>query len=584
MTLLMPAPSNSAIAFDTFTLAAVASELRRLCVGARVQKVQQPSPTDLVLAVYGKSGAQRLLLCADPQHFRVHLTQQKRENPINAPGFTQVCRKYLDGAFLTEVTMPRFDRVLRLAFRTHDGEQAALIAELMGRNANLVLVSGTGTVRGVLRPMPPGSERPLRVGQPYSDPPGFGDRVDPLIVTDTADPVFRDAPKDAAPDEMRAWLASTFSGIGRFGADEIAIRADGGGIAAALVGLMDDVRTERFAPHTVAAPDGTTTGVWAFEPMTVPAVRRFPRESVSIALDTFYATLTTRTVDAGEKDQLARTIAKEVVFRERELASARATLAEAARAETYERLGNNLLAQLGSIPRGAAEVTLPDLYADTTNATVTMTLDPKRSPQENADGYFQRARKARDAAEYADGRAADMESDLSRLRMLERELAGAESGAVLGPIRRELAEIVGAERAAGPKPQQQTRPKERPFGGHKIRTYTVEEFELLIGETAEANDYLVTRVAAPTDLWMHVRAATGAHGILRTQGRPERVPAPVVRRAAEIVAARSGSGVKHASVVAVDVTEKRYVRKPRAAKPGLVTYERERVLDVTPRL
>ena len=107
-------------------------------------------------------------------------------------------------------------------------------------------------------------------------------------------------------------------------------------------------------------------------------------------------------------------------------------------------------------------------------------------------------------------------------------------------------------------------------------------FTLLVGETAEANDYLTTRVGAPADLWLHVRAGTGAHGILRTGGKPQSVPEGVLRRAAEIVAARSGKAVKHSGLVAVDITEKRHVRKPRGAKPGLVTYARERTLDVSP--
>ena len=81
-----------------------------------------------------------------------------------------------------------------------------------------------------------------------------------------------------------------------------------------------------------------------------------------------------------------------------------------------------------------------------------------------------------------------------------------------------------------------------------------------------------------------LRAGTGAHGVLRTGGKPQVLPDAVVRRAAEIVAARSGTAVKHAGVVAVDVVERKHVRKPRGAKPGLVTYSRERSLDVSPSL
>jgi predicted ribosome quality control (RQC) complex YloA/Tae2 family protein len=166
----------------------------------------------------------------------------------------------------------------------------------------------------------------------------------------------------------------------------------------------------------------------------------------------------------------------------------------------------------------------------------------------------------------------DTADDLSALRELLTQIVGEARAADTGSGSREASKA-------------KARPATKPWGGHKIRTYTVDGYELLVGETAEANDYLTTRVASPTDLWMHVRASTGAHGVLRTQGQPiTRLPETVVRRAAEIVAARSGTAVKHAGLVAVDVVEKRHVRKPRGAKPGLVTYVRERTLDISPRL
>jgi predicted ribosome quality control (RQC) complex YloA/Tae2 family protein len=567
--------------FDTFTLAAVAAELRALVVPARVQKIQQPSPHELVLSLYGHTGARRLLVSVDPQRFRVHLTQVRRESPVTPPAFAAVCRKYLAGARLDDVLLPRFDRVLHLVFHAHDGERVTLAAELMGRNANLVLVSGTGVVRGVLRAAPAG-ERPLRVGAPYADPPGLDAKRDPRTPP-LGDDDFAALPDN--PEDARRWLVETFGGIGRFAADEVWARAGGevGRVPDALRSLMDEVWEARFAPHSILGDDGSTAGVWAFEPQSVPRGRRFPRESVSVALDTFHATLAERTEEGSERDRLAKALAREIAFREKERAAAQKTRAEAERADSHERAGNLLLAHLPQIDRGASSVTLPDLYADA-GGTISIALDPKRSPQENADAYFERARKARDAAVYAEKRLADLQAQLALLGAVGADLERAGDAQALGRVRQALAEIAGAGRvAAAPSPVSRG-PKEKPWNGHRVRTYTIDGFTLLVGETAEANDYLTTRVAAPSDLWMHVRAGTGAHGVLRTGGKPQALPDAVVRRAAEIVAARSGTAVKHAGVVAVDVVERKHVRKPRGAKPGLVTYSRERSLDVSPSL
>lgn len=567
--------------FDAFTLAAVAEQLRRLVVGARVQKIQQPSATEIVLAVYGQSGAQRILLCADPKAFRVHLTQMKRENPVNAPHFCGACRKYLDGAILTDITLPRFDRVLRLIFRAHDGEPVTLIAELMGRNSNLILASGAGMIRAGLRPTPPDAPRTLKPGELYADPPGYDTRIDPIQALKTGE-------IDALPhdfDAAREALLTRFAGIGKFGAEEALARAKGEGKtpATALRELLEAVQEARFAPHSVSDETGKTIGVWAFRPHCVPAGLSHARESISVALDTFYAVAAESGATNDAKTILSRALRTEIKFREKEITSANATLREAERADGYEQTGNNLLAALYKIEKGMASVAAPDLYTDD-GAETQIALDPKKTPHENAEAYFARARKARDAAAYAERRKAEVEDQLSQLITLT---AGLETAAPdnLPALQSRLTALVGAARS-GASPSSEVRkpkPEARPFAGFRIRTYPIGDYTFLVGESSEANDHLTTRVASPSDLWFHVRSAPGAHGVLRTGGKPDRVPDSVIRRAAEIVAARS-TAVKHSGIVAVDVIEKRHVRKPRGAKPGLVTYDKERTIDVEPKL
>ena len=575
------------IPFDTFTLSAVVAELKAALAGARVQKIQQPLPHELTLALYGRAGAHRLLISTDAQNPRVHLTRQKRDNPLNAPGFCQVCRKYLDGAILAEITLPQWDRIVHLAFRAADGETVTLIVELTGRNSNAILVSGTGVVRGAMRAAPPDSDRPLRPGVAYAPPPGgTRDALDPRTILSPRDAAFATLSNDADDAAQRTWLAETF-GLGKWAAGEIVQRGrETGDLPAALCDLMAQVRAETFAPHEITDAAGDPAGVWAFAPVTVASDHRFAVTDLSAALDALYQARDEAAGADGVQAQLLRAVAREIVYRTKELQSADATLAEAHRADDYERQGNVLLSFLDRVERGAASVALPDLYGDDPDATVTITLDGKKSPRENAEGFFTRARKARDAAEYTESRKADLTRDLARLRALEAVARDAGSDDTEN-LQAQLAAIVGAARAGADKPEKAARAQPKPGGGHRIRTFTVDGYELLVGETAEANDYLTTRMAAPNDLWMHVRAAPGAHGVLKTAGTPPaRMPETVIRRAAEIVAARSGTSIKHAGLVAVDILEKRFVRKPRGAKPGLVIYEpgRERVLDIEPRL
>jgi predicted ribosome quality control (RQC) complex YloA/Tae2 family protein len=125
-----------------------------------------------------------------------------------------------------------------------------------------------------------------------------------------------------------------------------------------------------------------------------------------------------------------------------------------------------------------------------------------------------------------------------------------------------------------------TERKEAAFDGYKVRESEIDGFAVFWGETATANDYVTTRIAKPNDYWLHVRGAHGAHVVLRTNGKPERVPQAVLLKAAAIAAKHSNQ--KHARHVPVTVTLGKHVRKPRKAAPGAVTFTNDKTLFVDP--
>src|SRR5690606_14365803 len=117
--------------------------------------------------------------------------------------------------------------------------------------------------------------------------------------------------------------------------------------------------------------------------------------------------------------------------------------------------------------------------------------------------------------------------------------------------------------------------------GHKIkRLVSPDGFEVLVGESATANDYLVTRLAHGNDWWLHLRGGTSSHAIIKTQNAPDRVPLSTLLFAARNVVARSVA--KHAGWAEVDYTLKKYVRKPRKAAPGSVLISNQKTLRVEP--
>ena len=104
-------------------------------------------------------------------------------------------------------------------------------------------------------------------------------------------------------------------------------------------------------------------------------------------------------------------------------------------------------------------------------------------------------------------------------------------------------------------------------------------WQVFAGKTDAANDYVSLKLAKARDRWFHIRGMPGGHVVLRVPA--ERDPDRATLESAASIAAYH-SKARTAGVVAVSMTEGRHVFKPRGAKPGTVSIQRETVLKVRP--
>lgn len=554
--------------YDSFCMAAAAAELRAACLGAFVDQVYQPEPLLVLLAFTGRGRRRFWLASADARWPRAHLTTERRENPQVPPGFCMLLRKHLDGARLEDVEQVRFDRILRLTFRRGE-ERRVLVHEVMGRHSNLALLDEEGTVLGAAKVVPPSLTRvrPLLPGQPYVEPPGA--RPDPRALDRAAlEVLLADV---TAPAEITARL----SGWGTFAAREALAR--GPDPAAAVAELMDAVRTRAF--HPVVFPDaaGHPRGVWTFHSVQPDWRGGEPAAGTSEACDRYYTYRERTHAAEALRGTLAAALDRALRTTRLQLSEAEAHLEGLDRAEQL-RIGGELLSAGGhAVPRGAAEAFLPNWY-DPEGAPLLIALDPELDARENAARYFHRYRRAVAAAEAALERAPALQEREVHLERLREETAAA-AAPELPPLRERL-RAEGLLREEGPAAPGRRAPTAEFPSGVRVRRLHVEGWEVLYGENATSNDYLTTRFAKPADLWLHARAVAGAHVVVRGVATLERLPRAVLAEAARIAAAHSEA--KHSSVVAVDYTFRRYVRKPRGSGPGQVTYTGERTLHVSP--
>jgi predicted ribosome quality control (RQC) complex YloA/Tae2 family protein len=244
----------------------------------------------------------------------------------------------------------------------------------------------------------------------------------------------------------------------------------------------------------------------------------------------------------------------------------------AEQADDYRIMGELIQANAHGIQKGQPEVEVQNYY-DPELATLRVELDTTLSPQENAEAYFRRHRKAKSALPLIEQRITEAERLRSRWANLLLETEQADESR-LKSILGSLEKATSPERSTASSTQEAVK---RPAPGVR-RTVSSDGYEIWYGEHKEGNDVLTSRLAAPTDLWLHVRAGTSAHVVIRARKQPESVPHRTLLEAAKIAVAHSDS--KHSGITPVDYTLKKYVRKPRGSGPGKALYTHEKTLHI----
>ena len=140
---------------DALCLSGVVHELNTALAGAKVDKIYQPGRDEIVLALRAPAGNVRLLLSANPNQPRLHLTQLPLENPDKPPMFCMLLRKHLSGARLLAVEQVPLERVVRLRFEAlnelGDRVERKLVLEAISHHSNLLLLDGEDRILDCVR-------------------------------------------------------------------------------------------------------------------------------------------------------------------------------------------------------------------------------------------------------------------------------------------------------------------------------------------------------------------------------------------------------------------------------------------------
>ncbi|MGN0975907.1 MAG: NFACT family protein [Gemmiger sp.] len=573
------------MALDAATLALVAGELKTKLMDAKIDKIFEPTRDEVVITLRTRTETFKLLLSARSGSARVCLTRESFENPLTPPGFCMLLRKHLTGGRLIDLHVLPGDRIVFFDFRCTNemGDLVVntLAAELMGRYSNLVLIQNDRIIDALKRVDFDDSEiRQLLPGLAYTLPPQ-PNKPDFFAVS-AAGMVAAACRKDLPVADA---LTKSIGGVGPVVMREAVWRAFGetplaacdldGAQQQALAEAIEGIRDEHAAGGTpvvvrVQNELGEKPVEFSFLHLGQygSAARLTEYSSYSEMLEDYYATKDRAERLRQKSKELYKAVHNMYDRAVRKQAARQEELAQSAKADTLRLYGELLQGNLWAIQKGMRSVTVQNYY---TGEDVTIRLDPRLGPNENAQKYFKDYKKKQTAAVMLKKLLVEGEAEIEYLRTVLYEVESAPGEQALNEIRAEL------KSQGYLKYYKQRDKKQKP--ADFLRYRSSDGFEILVGRNNAQNDKLTLHTARGKDVWFHVQKAPGSHTVVMSEGRD--VPDSTRQEAAELAVLHSSA--KGGAKVAVDTTEVKNIWKANGAKPGMVLYEVYTTVYVTPR-
>lgn len=578
---------------DAVCLRAVLAELDRKAAGGRIDKVYQPDRDEIVLSIRGTQGAMRLMVTAEPSAPRMHFINANRENPAAPPMFCMLLRKYVQGAKIVSISQPALERMAVIDLDATDEMgvpvRRQLVCELMGKYSNIILKGDDGRVIDAIRRIDGdiSGKRQVMPGLFYRLPPAQEGKADPL----TLDGKQLVSMLKSAGDEgqkLDKWLLSMLSGLSPLLCRELAYRAVGD--AAKPVGMLREAERERLAAEFDAFLARIRSGEYhptlltrsedgAVQDFSCQPIRQYEGLVKLTEMDSFSALLAAFYEKKGQAERMRRragdmikTVTNARDRLARKLNAQRMELEQTHGRDEYKRMGELIAANFYQLEKGMTRAKVID-YFDETCPEIEIQLDIRLTPQQNAQKYFKLYTKAKTAEEMLTQQIADGEAELSYLESVLQSIGEAENERDLAQLREELVQTGVLSRK-----QTKNKRQQKPAASVPFEYRTSDGFSVWAGKNNLQNDLLSMKTAYKSDIWFHTQKIHGSHVILAVDGRE---PTDTAMTEAAMIAAYH-SKAKHSSMVPVDYTEVRNLKKPNGSKPGFVIYHVYQTAYVTP--
>ena len=590
------------MALDGLFLHCIGQELETAVIGAKVDKVYQPSSEELVLTLRSRDlGALKLLLCARANSPRIHLTKAAFENPATPPMLCMLLRKRLGGATLTGIRQAGFDRILFLDFSATnelgDKETLTVAMEIMAQYSNVILIGPDGKIIDALKrvDLTRSSKRLILPGLAYELPP----QQDKLALPEHSVEELVERIRSFSAKTLSSAVLSSVQGVSPALAREVAFRALGDDKHLSEMTEDDFVDLEypllelkkevAFPTHTfcVVRDDNDRPFEFSFWDLKQygPGMATDYYETASELLDEYYAKRDSMERIAHKSSDLRRFLNTATERIARKVEVQRAELAKSVDREKLRVYAELINANLYQLEKGVLYYDLENYYDE--NRVLRVPADPALSPAQNSQKYYKDYRKTYTAEKKLTEQIEQGTEELTYLETVKDALSRAETERDIGEIRRELVASGylkdktpekknrrGSQRRDGKKARSAKQPPAMP----PLEYETTDGFRVLVGRNNLQNDKLSMKQAGKLDMWLHTKDFPGSHVIIEAQDGE--VSDRAIEEAAIIAAVNSTA--RTGDKVPVDYTLVKNLKKPTGARPGKVIFHTNWTIYVTP--
>ena len=565
------------MAFDGIVTKKVVYELQSL-VGYKIDKIYEPNKDTVILGLYGNFTNVALLSCISPNNYRIHITNNMIKNPNIAPNFCMLLRKHILGYKIKKIYIKGLERVVFIELENAENPNNIIIKkiviELMGKHSNIILMDYNSIIIDSLRHtnIENNAQRDIYPTAKYIEP--ILNKKDFLKINN-----FNEFYKSLNLEDKENYLnkiINIYNGIS----------------FSNLKGLSNIQKKESYSSDKLELHSiyDSLTNLLSSNNLTIKYLSNdyylclsdtSPENfKLNYALDNFYSKKETAELFKNYRNTLLNIILAYFKKYEKRLENIDTKLEECKNMDKYKLYGELITANLYKMPNyNIPSIQLENYYDN--NNLVKIPLDKKYSPQYNANKYYKKYSKLKNALEIVSIQKKETIEEIKYIESIVYELDNCKTIEDVQEIYDEISEIEIfksnkkiSKNKKSSKPKKMTKNKFVSFNPLK---YNIEGYTIYVGRNNKENDYLTNKFASKNDLWFHTKEIHGSHVILKTIPN-ETVPENIIYEAAKLAA--NHSKAKGSSNIPVDYCLVQYVKKIPGNKPGLVIYKNNRTIYI----